>query len=530
MTIKRPAPTLCALVFAFGQTAADAHEPAGRLQLFSASLPAPISSSRQPAEVLLHSLPGTLQWLTLSPASDGSQAGLAAVQTPDGILLIGQSSDAGTWTLRWSTLMSLDLPEIGWQRAARPLRSDADCALLGLSAEDTAYCPEWRRDQLAHRARIRQAFMPGYRIRDAQGEPLATPAWRESIGFSVSVPASFSELDAGPAGPMRAWREDGGHFFALAIPWSAWPLTTHQVQRSLYLHAEYCPEHGRCLHASADPDTALEWALPEPLDLQPGACDETVRDDESNPSFLRIADSLRGHDRSLTHTYTFDNPGGGYLDRPDPDRLSPELWATEHRREALDADGAWSLCVPSWRLTNGAGLSIAGTRLNQQQLSAIERDADPAGWSGTRHPFWEAESPRFDEARGGYAAFEQRRLDERRLLLLTPYRIDPPRSGEGMNGACDRTHFSVWVVDRVEPSLRMALNLGGYAPDMCAGSALVSAELSADGRYVDSLRRTYDYEAPEASDGLIDIHERYCLDEVSNTYLLCRREAVPAAE
>jgi hypothetical protein len=65
---------------------------------------------------------------------------------------------------------------------------------------------------------------------------------------------------------------------------------------------------------------------------------------------------------------------------------------------------------------------------------------------------------------------------------------------------------------------------------MCAGSALVSAELSADGRYVDSLRRTYDYEAPEASDGLIDIHERYCLDEVSNTYLLCRREAVPAAE
>jgi hypothetical protein len=99
-----------------------------------------------------------------------------------------------------------------------------------------------------------------------------------------------------------------------------------------------------------------------------------------------------------------------------------------------------------------------------------------------------------------------------------------------MNGACDRTHFSVWVVDLVEPSLRMALNLGGYAPDLCAGSALISAELSADGRYVDSLRRTYDYEAPESSEGLIDIHERYCLDDVSNTYLVCRRLERSAAE
>lgn len=530
MKIKRPAPALCALVFAFGQTAACAHEPANHVQLFSASVPAPISSSREPAEVVLHTLPATLQWSALSPVGEGSQAGLAAVQTPDGILLIGQSRDAGTWTLRWSTLMSLDLPEIGWQRAARPLRSDADCALLGLSAEDTAYCPEWRRDQLAHRARIRQAFMPGYRIRDAQGERLAPPAWRESIGFSALVPASFSELDAGPAGPMRAWREDGGHFFALAIPWSAWPLTTHQVQRSLYLHAEYCPEHGRCLHASADPDAALEWALPEPLDLQPGACDDDVRDDDSAPSFLRIANSLRGHERPLKHTFSFYNPGGGYLDRPDPNRLSPELWALEHERVALGTDGAWSLCLPIWHLTNGAGLSIAGTGLSYEQTSAIEQDADPAGWTGMRHPFWEAASPRFDETRGGLEAFELRRLDERRLLLLTPYSVEPPRSGEGMNGACDRTLFSVWVVDLVEPSLRMALNLGGYAPDLCAGSALISAELSADGRYVDSLRRTYDYEAPEASDGLIDIHERYCLDDVSNTYLLCRREVRLTAE
>lgn len=530
MTIKRPAPALCALIFAFGQTAAFAYEPASRLTLVSASVPAPLSSSREPAEILLHSVPGTLQWLTLSPASEGSQAGLAAVQTPDGILLIGQSRDAGTWTLRWSTLMSLDLPEIGWQRADRPLRSDADCALLGLSPEDAAYCPAWRRDQLAHRARIRQAFMPGYKIHDGQGERLASPAWRESIGFSALVPASFSELDAEPAGPMRAWRDHDGHFFALVIPWSAWPLTTQQAQRTLYLHAEFCPEDGRCLHASADPDTALEWTLPEPLELQPSACDETVPDDESAPSFLRIADSLRGHDRPLTHTFNFDNPGGGYLDRPDPDRLSPELWATEHRRVALDADGEWSLCLPSWRLTNAAGLSVAGTGLSDEQLSAIEQDAEAAGWPGTRHPFWEAASPRFDQTRGGLEAFEQRRLDERRLLLLTPYRIDPPRSGEGMNGACDRTHFSVWVVDLVEPSLRMALNLGGYAPDLCAGSALVSAELSADGRHVDSLRRTYDYEAPESSDGLIDIHERYCLDEVSNTYLICRREVRPAAE
>jgi len=532
MKVKLPALTLTLTLslLPLGQTFANTADPAGREQLFSATALAPITGTDMRAAAALHTLPSALQWVTFGNGSDRRDAELAAIQTPDGIVLYGRSGDIGTWTLQWSSMLSLDLPEIGWRRLHRPLRSDADCALLGLCAEDAAYCPEWRRIQLAHRARIRQAFMPGYRIRDRQGERLALPPWRESGGFATHVPASFNALDPESAGPMRAWRADGGHFFALVIPWSAWPLTTHRVQRSLYLHAQYCPEHGPCQHASAAPDAALEWQLPTPLQLDQSVCDEDVSSDDANASFRRIADSQDGADRPVTHTFTFENPGGGYLDRPDPDRLSPELWTTEYRREVLEVDGSWSVCLPSWQLTDGAAVSIDGTGLTHEQASDIHNAATQAGWSGTRHPYWDAASPRFQRARGDVAAFAQQRLDERRLLLLLPYRIDPPLSGEGMNGACDRARFSVWLVDNAEPSLRLALTLDDFAPDLCAGSALMAAELSADGRYVDNLRRRYDYDAADSTDGLIDIRERHCLDDVSNTYLLCRRETAPAAD
>ena len=127
---------------------------------------------------------------------------------------------------------------------------------------------------------------------------------------------------------------------------------------------------------------------------------------------------------------------------------------------------------------------------------------------------------------GDEVGFELRPLDAHRVMLVQAYRIDPPVSGEGQNGACDTTHFAVWILDTRTPSLRQALKLDGYGPDLCAGSGLISAELSADGRSVTSVRRSSDpNELPESDQqsnfDFVEVRERYCLDEASDTYLRC---------
>lgn len=356
-------------------------------------------------------------------------------------------------------------------------------------------------------------------VADAWSEPALTFAW----GGPMAV---FAEIDPAPAGPVLTWSDAEQFGFSLMIPWSAWPLTAQSELRSLYLHASFCPPQGPCTHAP-DANGALELILPQPLSLRADPCGHSsgyTPNDE--PWFLRIADSLPGTQPAATSTYTFVNPGGGYLDRPDANRSSPELWTRTYRTQPVHVPGTvrpWRVCLPEWRLWPADQPSLAATRLSQAQLEQIENHPGGTPWPAPSHPYWNSEQPQFVEAHGADGEFETRTLDAHRLVLLQSYRVNPPISGEGQNGACDTAQFAVWILDVREPSLRQALSLSDYGPDLCAGSGLISANLSDDGRRVESVRRRYDTESSSAS-GVLDITERHCLDDVSNSYLHCGSE------
>lgn len=518
---------IAALALMLVHAAAPAADDRVLVPVFAASVPAPMTLSAQPLAELPDALPAGLQWIALAPDSDPHAPALAAVQAPDGVRLYARARGGGHWTLRWSTLMQLNLPAIGWQRAPEPLLSAADCDRLNLSPEDRAYCPAWWRAQQALRARIVEAFKPGYRIEGAQGERLPLSPWPTmAASLYTNAAADYRELDPPSAGPLRSGSEGEDQLYALTIPWAAWPLTYTPTVSALYLQGEYCPALGDCVPLAAGPDTALALQLPAPLRLQPSACEPEVPTySDGSVLYLRIADSVPGNVPATTRLMSFQNPGGGYLDRPDPDRLSPELWAVEFSITALEEPAqGWFLCGPNGRLWNGAAIRVAATELDDEQRARLEADGAESGWSGSRHPAWEADTPRYREVWSMPTSFDPRRLDAHRLLLVQSYQLDAPISGEGANGACDRAQFALWLVDTDVGTLRRALSLDGYGADLCAGSALVSAVLSEDGRAVDSVRWEYDPEAPLSGSGLVETRDRHCLDEVSNSYLLCRRE------
>lgn len=524
-------PRIAALALVLVQAAAHAADERVLVPVFATSVPAPMTSSTQPLAEQPDALPAELQWIALTSDSAPHAPALAAVQAPDGVRLYARGG--GRWTLRWSTLMALNLPAIGWQRAPKPLLSAADCDQLSLAPADRAYCPDWWRAQQALRARIVEAFKPGYRIHGAQGERLPLSPW-PTIAASVytNAAADYQELDPPSAGPLRSGSEGEDPYYALSIPWAAWPLTYSPTVSALYLQGEYCPAQGDCVPLAAAPDAALELRLPTPLHLQPNACEtELPTFSDGSLLYLRIADSVPSFVRTTTRLMSFQNPGGGYLDRPDPDRVSPELYAAEYPITPLEApaDG-WFLCGPNGRLWNGAAIRVAATELDDEQRARLEADGAESGWSGPRHPAWEADTPRYREVWAAPTSFDPRRLDAHRLQLVQPYQLQSPITGEGMNGACDRARFALWIADTADASLRLALSLQGYGADLCAGSALVSALLSEDGRAVDSVRWDYDPEAPPSSSGLVETRERYCLDELSNSYLLCGREQHPIAD
>ncbi|AVP98242.1 hypothetical protein C7S18_14030 [Ahniella affigens] len=245
--------------------------------------------------------------------------------------------------------------------------------------------------------------------------------------------------------------------------------------------------------------------------------------------YLKIADSLPGSHPAQATVLRFANPGGGYLDRPDPNRTSPELWADDvYEQVQLDSPKEqWQICLPKWRLSNNADVNIEGTALSDQQVEDISLRFQDAAWDGPAHPHWQSDSPQFQAAIDEPIVGDQIPLDEHRILLVLPYHINPPRSGEGNNGACDSAAFSIWIVDVQKPMLRRAIALGGYGPDLCASTGLLSAELSEDGRSVDSVHVDYLWDDAGEKQDFMKVTERYCLDDFTNTFLRCDRHAEP---
>lgn len=473
-----------------------------------------------------------LNWVPLTAEGDppGAQptAQVAAVQTADGLIVLGRSgddADTGEWTLQWSTLLSLPLQQVGWQRIQSPLDSDAQCDRLGLSPVDREACPGWRAAQLQHRERLRQAFRPEWRLVGGRGLASPQPDWRApASGFDVIEPAQ--------PGPHTLHESADGRRFALALPWPSWPLAPLGILRRVYLQARYCRADGACASAPAA-GTALELELARPLTVQADACGQSPTDPAETPWYARVESSPLSADPAGASTaYLFRNPGGGYLDRPDPDRTSPELAEFRLETRPLTA-GTW-LCLPEMRLWRPPQVSVPASELSGDQIREIAAGdwPEPELWPARRHPYWQDHTPVYTST-GSVdidAGFTERTLDDGRRLLVETYRVDPPRSGEGMNGACDTAQFAVWILRPGADSLRLAVRISGYGPDLCAGSGLEHASLSDDGRSVDSTRvsdstenldpaQLARYEAGET----IRIRERYCLDDETDSYLPCGR-------
>lgn len=512
-------------------TAAQSIDPLGRVTIFEAWPPAAMTKADGFAPDVMREVPADLHWLPLAKHGQPPGTEIALVQTSDGIVFYGRSPhEGGDWHIRWSTTTSLMLPPVGWYRLHGALATDADCDHLNLSPEDHAYCPEWRRNQLAFRARIRQAFCPELVVRDGVPQPTAKTTPPMSSGVFGQPIMRVTDIDPEPPGPIRHWQSSDHHYLAVAIPWQAWPWTSTLKLESVFLQAEFCPSEGACVEAAPGPESALRFPLPDSLALRPSPCDQDMDLGYlEDARYLKIADSLPGSHPSQAKVLRFANPSGGYLDRPDPNRTSPELWADDvYEQVHLDSPNEqWQICLPKWRLSNDADVNIEGMALSDQQVEDISMRFRDIPWDGTKHPYWQSDSPQFQAAIDEPIVGDQIPLDEHRILLVLPYHINPPRSGEGNNGACDSAAFSVWIVDVRKPMLRRAIALGGYGPDLCAGTGLLSAELSEDGRSVDSVHVDYLWDDAGEKQDFMKVTERYCLDDFSNTYLRCDRHAEP---
>ncbi|MGE4070703.1 MAG: hypothetical protein AB7E72_05960 [Lysobacterales bacterium] len=483
-----------------------------------------------------NSLPSLLQMQARQPGADGAPAQLQVFEQADGLVLLGSIwSPAQTtrrkwiWRLKLATMAEVQLPPIGWQRAEHPLRSARDCAGLGLDANALAYCPEWFAAQEQHRQQLLALFQRSYRV-SAEGASQDSTAAFSQLALDQGVQELAAEL---PPGPTRLDDDQGQHFVWL-IPWESLPALHELTLQTVHLRASVCePDAGHCLPQIIGPGDlslahgqTITLVLPQALRMQITRCDLPERDAWEYPSLHRIPALDQGL-RVISQRFHLSTPGGGYLDRPDPSRLSPELAWEEYSSLAL-ADDQW-ICGPDMVYLL-RGQAIAATRLDPSGNPSASVAGAESGPSGA-----------FDElgyvpALGGPLAeqlAEPRRLDQHRRLLLQPYELRPAQSGEGQNGACDRVGFGAWIAHEQKGYLREALRLEGYGPDLCAGWGYVSIEMADDAGSVAVVRRQEMLSeadelefAPDAAttDGPYEIAERYCLDRASDTYLLCDRQ------
>lgn len=471
------------------------------------------------------------------PRPAGATAQLQVFEHADGLVLLGSvwsSAETTThgnliWRLQLATMAEVQLPPVGWQRADHPLRSAQDCAGLGLNASDLAYCPEWLATQQEHRQQLLALFQRSYWVSAEGGS-------QDSVGAlsDQALNQGMQQLAADlPTGLLRMDNDQGQHF-GWPIPWESLPALRDLRLQTVHLRASVCePESGRCLTEilgpaarRISPGQTATLVLPKALTMQISRCDMPESDYREYPSFHRIPPLEQGL-RVISQRFHLVNPGGSYLDRPDPSRLSPELAWEEYSSLAL-ADEQW-ICSPDMVYLL-RGQTIAATALAQsgnRESGAMDISSAPSN---------EMDEPIYAEVRGGPMAHqlnEPRPLDQHRWLLLQAYELEPPASGEGQNGACNRVNFSAWIANQREGYLRKAMSLEGYGPDLCAGWGFVSIAMADDASSVAVIRRQEVLSEADEVEFVVDaavahgpyeIAESYCLDQRSDTYLRCGRQ------
>ena len=444
-------------------------------------------------------------------------------QHPNGIVIAGTARSKAnlSWQIRLASMPSLHLPPLGWLRAITSLERLKDCDALSNATEYRDNCKPWFLQQASYRAQLASLFIRNYSldssgIRQTQDVPMFSgTAFDDFRALLQSLAAGEGNENLSDNLSAEFDLKSASHTFELLIPWSALPATDQLDLKQLYLQIDLCisgKSKKRCF-ALAQPSQPKPNTGPNTVRLILAArrqyrlsqCNQKLPQDFSfpNTSYFLPASGLL-----LNSSITFKNPGGGYLNGPAPNRISPEAVATQFTNSFFGADEA--VCTPNLSyLLNGE--IIRPTRFYPEGASAIQDD----------YVF------------ENFIIDGMKRLDSNRTLFVQPFKLTPSASGEGVNGACDQAEFSLWIANRDHKRFTSALILGGYGPDLCAGSGLVSAELSSDLQTVNAVRleQTASEEQRRAwglnpsGSNTVEIAERFCLAEKFDRYEACGQTA-----
>jgi hypothetical protein len=480
---------------------------------------------------------------TLELQSGDEIAELRVLQVEQGLWLMGQvrrkaqrapsqAAGASYWRLQIAAMPAVLWPPIAWQRADQPLREAAACDADWLETSLRDDCRAWVRQQLAYRAQLLALLRRDYRI-DANG-------LRQSSGGPLSGLAKAQGLaELGAALPEPFAQQYAAKFesFQLLLDWSKFPARSSLSLDRVYLRASRCNDRNHCTALATSggkPQTSssstVTLVLPRPQQEQLTRCAFALPESYGNaPSYVVSSGAA-------LRVFNFQNPGGGYLDRPDSTRVSPELSWLDYQEFEFAAE-QW-LCQPGM-VWQHDGRTVPGTELNLSNVDFTRSgpDAWPTGADRVEqlieaHIYGE---PTFVSAPSESLSLEVKPLGKGRWLLLEALHFKPPNSGEGMNGACDTAQFSIWFADANRVHLRRALLLSDYAPDLCAGHGLESVVLSNDlslitARFLSTGNLLGERDSLQLSDeqlasiGTVEITERYCLEPDIDTYLLCSRQ------
>ena len=453
------------------------------------------------------------------------QAQVTVLQVNDGLIWLARDDAMLThdWQIEISGITNLTLPDIGWQRIKAPLKTVADCQAIAMKDADLAACPDWFAAQQAHQRNIADMFRQLIVI--SAGKLLPTPPaqWNEA-----ALEHGFNWLATPDPTDLYVSENNHQHWLQLFIPWSAFPPFDRQSLTQVYLKTKRCSKNGTCSGGKLQGFAMNEMQsavliLSKPLKIQLGSCAAELPTWPDDATFYMKLRGAKQHVQSwtLSSVFTFINAGGGYLDRPDNSRSSPEiLWSYYVDRELSPNV---TMCQPQMALKIGDQI-VPGTMPDfveaKTNHALTQRDSELHNIGSTTDRSLPNPPPTFIPAYGNdYGELEIRPISANRWLLLEPFHLTPPNSGEGVNGSCETASFSVWVADAKQGHLRQAIALGGYGPDLCAGTGVLYAHLSADGRFVHTA---------SGDDNGAETSESYCFDTRTDGFFVCQR-AVRAA-
>ncbi len=444
-------------------------------------------------------------------------------QHPKGILIAAKARSSAdlSWQIRLASMPSLQLPPLGWLRANNSLERLKDCDALPHASEYRRNCPAWFLQQADYRAQLASMFVRNFTV-DSRG----IKQTQDAPLFSGAAFDEFRPLLLSLAGNLSANRDaefelkTDGQAYELLIPWDALPATNQLDFKQLYMQIDLCISGQLtkgCLPLTQGSKRAandtLRLILAVPRQYRLSLCNQKLLEDFRFPytdpaeqATRKTSYFLPAAGLMVDSSVTFRNPGGGYLDGPDPSRISPEITSTNFANTFFGENEA--VCTPKLSyLLNGE--IISPKIFFQDDTGQVEHDY-----------FFE-----------NFTIAGLIQLDMDRTLFVQSLVFKPSESGEGVNGACDRGEFSLWIANREKKKFTRALILDGYGSDLCAGTELVSAELSRDLQTVNSVRldqvaseeQRLEWGLNPATSGTVEIAERYCLAKTTDRYQACGR-------